>query len=271
MEEQNNIFDGLDPEIVERVSSRRDALLDFGRWGSKAALASVPLAFAAMASKAFAQAAPPAEVVNILKFALTLERLEASFYVQGVGSAISFPAGVRQVFAIIRDHEIAHVELLEGALTGAGASLADVPNMFDFTAGGMFPNVFSDYATFVTLATAFEDTGVRAYKGQAPALIEFDDLLTTALRIHSVEARHASKVRRLAASYAKQGWIPFTQPDAPAAVAAVYQGEGETTQLGVNVPQVAGSGVTAEDVTEAFDEPLTMQQVLAIVDPFIPG
>lgn len=43
----------------------------------------------------------------------------------------------------------------------------------------------------------------------------------------------------------------------------------ETVKLGINVPAV--SSVAAERVTEAWDEPLTKEQVLAIVDPFIPG
>jgi rubrerythrin len=49
----------------------------------------------------------------------------------------------------------------------------------------------------LALAQAFEDTGVRAYKGQAANLMSKPDLLTAALQIHSVEARHASEVRRL--------------------------------------------------------------------------
>jgi rubrerythrin len=56
---------------------------------------------------------------------------------------------------------------------------------------------FTDYQQFLALAQAFEDTGVRAYKGQAANLMSKPDLLTAALQIHSVEARHASEVRRL--------------------------------------------------------------------------
>jgi hypothetical protein len=52
---------------------------------------------------------------------------------------------------------------------------------------------FTDYQQFLH---RFEDTGVRAYKGQAANLMSKPDLLT-ALQIHSVEARHASEVRRL--------------------------------------------------------------------------
>jgi hypothetical protein len=67
---------------------------------------------------------------------------------------------------------------------------------FDFTVGGAF-DPFNNYTQFLALSQAFEDTGVRAYKGQATNLISTPDLLTAALQIHSVEARHASEVRRL--------------------------------------------------------------------------
>jgi hypothetical protein len=53
------------------------------------------------------------------------------------------------------------------------------------------------FETFATLSQTFEDLGVSAYKGQAVNLIEYDDILTAALRIHSVEARHAAAVRRI--------------------------------------------------------------------------
>lgn len=104
---------------------------------------------------------------------------------------------------------------------------------------------------------------MRAYKGQAPKLIGLGPLLTTALQIHAVEAPHAYVIRRLPESPAAQGWIPFEQPAAPAAVAPVYAGMGATVKYDVNVPQV--SGVSVESVTEE----LTMEAVLQIVAPFI--
>ena len=44
---------------------------------------------------------------------------------------------------------------------------------------------------------AFEDLAVAAYKGQAP-LIQRRAYLVPALAIHTVEARHAAWIRRLA-------------------------------------------------------------------------
>ena len=55
--------------------------------------------------------------------------------------------------------------------------------------------MFSNFKTFAAVSQALEDTGVAAYKGQAPGLVGGGALLTTALQIHSVEARHAAEVR----------------------------------------------------------------------------
>jgi rubrerythrin len=259
------ILETIDPEIGERIVTRREALRGAGKWGAGLAFASVPVALAVTARSAFGNHLPQ-EVVNVLNFALTLEFLEAEFY--NIGLAQTGLVRDREVFDQIRNHENAHVALLKAVL---GQDAVAKPE-FDFTAGGKFPDVFSNYTTFVTLAQGFEDAGVRAYKGQAPKLINADPILTVALQIHAVEAMHASKVRRLSTSPAEQGWIPFDNTAVPA-LQPVYQGEAETTQLGVNVPSRLPDFVTdkARVATESFDEPLTMQQVLQIVDQFIDG
>lgn len=257
MSNDQTFFEALDPEILQRIGSRRAALREAGKLGAGLAFASVPLALAVTAKRAFAQGLPQ-NVVDILNFALTLEYLENEFYIRGLASGV-IPASDQSIFQIIQDHEQAHVDFLSQQL---GSQAVEKPE-FDFTAGGMF-DPFNNYPTFRLLAQAFEDTGVRAYKGQAPALIGFDSVLTAALTIHSVEARHAARVRRL---NGLQGWIPFAQPGVPAAAQPVYAGEDQTTQLSVNVPSVTDVG--EESITEAFDEPLTMQQVLAIAGPFL--
>lgn len=273
------ILETLDPELMERIVSRREALRGAGRWGRELALASVPLALAAGARDAFGQApALPAEIVDVLNFALTLEELEAEFYNRGLtGSPTApppsgpnqfiplIPPRFRPVFLQIAKHENAHVRLLRGVL----GSKARAKPEFDFTGGGAFADVFTNFQTFATLAQGFEDTGVRAYKGQAPKLMPNELILTTALRIHSVEARHAAQVRRIRG---QKPWIVLNQTDVPA-LQPVYQGEEQTTQLGIDIPSLLPDFVQnkAEVASRAFDEPLTMQQVLAIVEPFIKG
>lgn len=242
-----------DVEITEQLVDRRAALARGGRAGVALALASVPVALAGLARSAFAQGLPQ-QIVDTLNFALTLEYLEAEFYVTGTGAAGLIPAQDLPVFEQISQHETAHVAFLQAAL---GASAVASPT-FDFTAGGAFADVFSNYATFQAVAQAFEDTGVRAYKGQAGTLQSNDDILTAALQIHSVEARHASAVRRLRG---QKGWIVQDDTDI-AAVAAVYAGEDNVVQAGVTL-------TASSAATEAFDEPLSKDAVLAIVAPFI--
>jgi hypothetical protein len=259
--EDKTILGSLDPELMERATSRRDALRGLGRMGMTAAVASVPVALATMAKGAFAQSsALPADIVSVLNFALALEYLESEFYNTGVGTSGLIPASDRPIFTQIQKHENAHVALLKAAL---GSSAIAKPT-FDFTAGGNF-TPFTVYAQFQALSQAFEDTGVRAYKGQAGNLMANKDILTTALQIHSVEARHASEVRRLRG---QKGWITgSSRGDLPAATQAVYDGDDVTTQLGVDVVSVSGRSSGA--VSEAFDEPLTRAQVAAIANLFI--
>lgn len=248
------IFGALDPELMERVS-RRAAVTQSGKMAGALAIASMPVAFGLLAKRAFAQGtALPAEILNVLNFALTLEYLEDDFYRGGLDAGV-IPSEALPIFQTISIHETAHVALLTGAITSGGGTPVAKPT-FDFTAGGVLPDPFdpANYAIFQALSQAFEDTGVRAYKGQAGALISNDAILTTALQIHSVEARHASAVRRLRG---QKGWITGNETDLPAAAAAVYAGE------------EAGAGVTTAASAEAFDEPLTMDQVLSIANLFI--
>ncbi len=235
----------MDGDATERLAyySRR-SLLGLGK---KALTVSAPVVMASVLNEAYAQSA---SVQDVLNFALTLEYLEDDYYQKGNAAANLIPAADKAIFTQIGKHETAHVALLKGAL---GAAAVAKPT-FKYGA-----TTFTDYQTFLLLAQAFEDTGVRAYKGQAGNLLGMD-VLTTALQIHSVEARHASEVRRLRGL---RGWVSATD-EAPA---AVYAGEGLTTQATVDL--VALTGKSADRVREAFDEPLDKAAVLAIAAPYL--
>ena len=258
MTDLHRLFGGLDDRSLDRLASRRDAVAAGGRLAAAIALASAPLALAGTPRRAFAATALPDDVVRVLNFALTLEYLEASFYNRGVRSGVIPSGRDLRIFRTIQEHENAHVAFLRRTLGGQAVSKPS----FDFTAGGALPNPFRDYEVFKILAQGFEDTGVRAYKGQVRALKPYDAFLTAAVTIHSVEARHAAQVRRLRG---QEGWIRFEDPTAPAPIRAVYEGDDERTQLGVDVSSYQGDA----SGTEAFDEPLTRAEVLAIAAPFI--
>lgn len=189
--DNNFILDEIDPDLGERIDAGRRNL--FARYAMPGvALASAPLILAAASSEAFAAGGLPQKVVDVLNFALTLEYLEAAFYKMGNEADGLIPSEYRALFRTIGKHETAHVALLKSAL---GAAAVKAPAV-DFTAGGKYADVFSNFKTFATLSATFEDLGVAAYKGQAGNLIG-TPVLTTALQIHSVEARHAGAVRPL--------------------------------------------------------------------------
>jgi hypothetical protein len=71
-----------------------------------------------------------------------------------------------------------------------------------------------------------------------------------------VEARHAAAIRRLALPPADKAWVTGNS-NSVAGLQPIYDGEEVTTQLGVDLLPF-GSGGT---VSEAFDEPLTREQV----------
>lgn len=259
----------VDAEVYERLNPRRKAMSQFFGFGKKAVLASLPLAFGAMFKKAYSQT--PNAVLDVLNFALTLEHLEYNYYKVGVEKA-PIPAGApAEAIKTIRDHELAHVKFLQTAITQAGGTpVAEAK--YDFTAKGTFPAVFSDYATFLAVAQAFEDTGVRAYKGQAGALVGTGGVLTAALNIHSVEARHASHIRQMR----KNGgfgdvkpWITGRRTGIGAVVQPVYEGEQITKQATIEIVNINGqSEIDTDAASESFDEPLTKEAVTAIVTPF---
>ena len=124
--------------------------------------------------------------VAILNFALTLEYLQAAFYTEAERLG-ALKGAVADQARVVGSHERAHVRALRGAL---GRHAVARPG-FDFR------GATETQQAFVKTAVAFEDLGVAAYKGQAPH-IHSDAYLAAALAIHSVEARHAAWIRRLA-------------------------------------------------------------------------
>lgn len=189
MNTEPTILDAIDHDIVERLTTSRRGLFRTAAL-TLGSLASAPLVLAAASQQAFG-ASLPKKIVDTLNFALTLEYLEAEFYQMGLSEGGLIPGKYRRVFKQIGKHETAHVKFLKGAL----GSAAVAKPQFDFTAGGKYADVFSNFDTFALLSQTFEDLGVGAYKGQATNLMASNEILTAALQIHSVEARHAAEVR----------------------------------------------------------------------------
>lgn len=200
-------------------------------------------------------------LVEALQLALILEYLEDEYYAMGLSAGSLIPNSDRVVFQQISQHEAAHVGFLRDTLIALGETPGTKPT-FDFTVGGNF-DPFSDYNQFLILAQAFEDTGVRAYKGQAGNVASNGTVLQAALQIHSVEARHASQVRRMRAN---KGWIELANGgNMPPATDAVYNGENNTMQAGFDTGAAFGDAAGSA----AYDEILTGSEATAIASLFI--
>jgi hypothetical protein len=126
--------------------------------------------------------------IAILNYAYALEQLEAAFYLQVAATPYSgITSSETALLTDIRDHEVLHREFFKAAL-GANAIPALTPDFSSIN--------FSNRASVLGAAAAFEDTGVSAYDG-AGYLIDNSAYLLIAGKIVSVEARHAALIRNL--------------------------------------------------------------------------
>ena len=124
----------------------------------------------------------------ILNYAYALEQLEAAFYLQVAATPYSgITSSETALLTDIRDHEVLHREFFKAAL-GVNAIPGLTPDFSSIN--------FSNRASVLAAAAAFEDTGVTAYDG-AGYLITTPAYLTIAGKIVSVEARHAALIRDL--------------------------------------------------------------------------
>ncbi len=279
----NNIIseiENTDPEVYDKLDTRRNTMRQFAGIGGKIALTAVPLLLGSMLKKAYGQTpSGNRAIADVLNFALTLEYIESEFYIHAVTRPGLIPDGYDlHGITIIRDHEIEHVKFLKTAIISLGSTPVSKPKL-DFTGGsgsgnGPFKGVFVSYPVFLELAQTFEDTGVRAYKGQAANLMSNNDILTYALDIHSVEARHASHIRTMRRKWTNdqliKPWISGRETGAIGdSVQANYNGEENTVQAGIEIKNINGYPIDFNAASESFDEPLTKDQVLQLVTPFI--
>ena len=127
----------------------------------------------------------PERDVEILNFALLLEHLQADFYREALRRG-ALRGEARRFAEVVGANEDEHVAMIRGAL---GPKARPRPT-FHFDAAKLRGR------GFLRSAQILEDTGVAAYNGQAANVTS--KVLLPALRIVSVEGRHAAWIRDIA-------------------------------------------------------------------------
>ena len=188
--------------------------------------------------------------VDILNYALRLERLEAAFYTVGLSrfaatdfanSAFAKNLTTTQVanaytyFQTIQQHEVNHVSAITAAIMSMGGTPVAV-DCYGFQPYGSDNKTFASADSFAAVAMVLENTGVMAYDG-AIGMVQSATLRTTAATIATVEARHAAYLNQL------NGVIPFPAPyDTPATAATILTAAGSFLAACTTFPAVAVAG-----------------------------
>ncbi|HCT60610.1 MAG TPA: hypothetical protein DGA22_06995 [Acidobacterium sp.] len=267
--------------VEERRASRRKAML----------LGGAALAGMALTRSAFAQTITDADILN---FALNLEFLEAQYYTLATtGTTIDVAAGIStkggdgsaggsvtvkanpkvtfsdtftQDFAMeVAMDEQNHVKFLQTNLSTSAVAMPNIDLMNSFNAlaqaaglGSSF-DPFASQTNFLLGAFIFEDVGVTAYQGAAPA-ISNKTYLDKAVGIHNVEAYHAASIR----TRIFQAGSSAMQASQMIAMTRAKLDGSNNDDMGVSVDSNGAATIVDADAT-ARTYARTTSQVLSIV------
>jgi hypothetical protein len=269
-----NILDNIekiDTEVNDRLNPRRAAMKSMLSFGKKAAIASVPLGLGSMFSTASAQTPASDGQIASLQVVLAIKHFELALINNGINRPFTKPLSANDKVALtqIKDQETKHIAFLQKAITDAGKVPVAAKATYDFTGGNNYPDINNSSNTFLKVVQGIKDVSVRAMKGQVGVFLKAGTLLDAALAIHAVDARHSSKLRymRLVAGYSSinKPWVSERDKTEAEAIGQ-YVFAGEDNDNGAT--NINGQAVTHAQATEAFDEPLSKEEVATALAAF---
>ena len=214
---------------VDRDEALTSAIADLCGTTRAGFLRTTALGGAAMLAAVATPTASAAEVsdVDILRFGLRFERLQATFYTQAeeLGTIASMKDAKRRWARTLGAHERAHVKIIKDVL----GPKAEGPPTFDFG------NANETDAAFTRTAVAMEDLTVALLGGVTPK-IQNRGLTAALFGLLTVEARHAAWARHLVnANPAPDAF------DEPRSLASVRDAVARTRFI-VRAPKTSGTG-----------------------------
>jgi hypothetical protein len=157
--------------------NRRDFLKASAATAVATVLATTPI------GRGVSLAQSPAQDLEILNYALTLEHLEARAYRDLIASDL-LTGQVLEFFRAFGAHESAHVEALTQTIRDLGGTPVQEQERYNWP-------TFQNQQEVLEYFHTVEELGAAAYLGQAPR-IQNAELLTAAVSIHNVEGQHAA-------------------------------------------------------------------------------
>ena len=146
--------------------------------------------------------------LEIVNYALTLEFLEADFYMKVIDSGEITDKATVEIAKKFGQTEQEHAEALMATAKMLGTPAEKPQTNFDEVLAGGPKKILMTAATV-------ENLGAAAYLGQA-GKIESKEILAAALSIHTVEARHAAAINQLiGAGFMGDGPLNGSIPDGP--------------------------------------------------------
>lgn len=267
-----SLIQETDPEVYERLSPRRHILKSFS---SKVAVAAVPFALGSLFKKAYGKTNDI--LYDVLTYALKLEYLEDEFYKALLLESTVLTTEAEAMFTKISADETAHVKFLQNIIDSTGSYVIPTP-AFDFTGGkgsgqGPYQGYFNSFPDLLQMAQAIEDLGIRTYKGLAQEAQANNEILTSLLTLHTVEARHSARIRmmRTALNFSKvKPWVYGNIDETvDPRFNKIYVDETNTVQAGMQIVGINGFEIDAYAASEAFDEPMNKFNVDILIEPFI--
>lgn len=281
----NNIADAPTSDF-EQSGSRRDAIKNFG---TKVAIAALPIAIGSMFKKSYAQTAAAEPLADILNYVLEFDYLAYNYYRTGNNTGGLIPDTDKPGFLTLENQKRAHILMLTQAVINiegtpftpknydpsATNPYYIVSGTYDFTSAGKYAP-FASYPTFVSIAEGLEDAFVHGYQGKMPAVLDNPVITELFMRLQSVIGRHASHVR-----FVRRQLGPVVAPDYPtpwitnnippiAAFQPYYNGEETIGQRNIDITALPGvdGNISATDAASAFDEPFDPKFIAGFLSQF---
>eukprot|EP01012_Entosiphon_sulcatum_P068968 TRINITY_DN99478_c0_g1_i1.p1 TRINITY_DN99478_c0_g1~~TRINITY_DN99478_c0_g1_i1.p1 ORF type:complete len:271 (-),score=36.28 TRINITY_DN99478_c0_g1_i1:7-819(-) len=260
-------IESIQPDTFENATGRRNILKGLGM---KVAAIATPFAAASLLSNK-ASAKTTDVLAEAIVFALNISYMQSALYAQALAQTGLIPAAAVNDFKNIQRDKSEHIAYWIYQLQTTGNAVPTPPS-YDFTAKNALPKAMSDYGTFLTVAHAIEDAGVRMYLTAVQMLLTNKAFRTDAVNMATTNARHAAHVRmqRRNQGIDMQPWVVGTEQNSLVGeIKKAYQNEDNTIQLKINTVGINGFAISFDAATGAFDEPMSEADAKIFMTPFI--